>query len=1112
MATLFADDFNRAGPGLGVNWTEQLNPGGLDTNGTHVVINNNNFFIATANGTSQVDQYVQCWMKVPDVNDNAQIVFRYQDNDNYYALALDTTNVTLVKRVVVGGVPPGQFFTITSGAFGAAGSWIRLGVQLIGNTFTCWKNGDYNAAGEGAIFTATDVAVGGEPPHTLAGPSGILTTGNTGTGASGPQWDGFHAFDGQPMTIYVDANASGQTLGTESDPDVDKMFALHSAGCVRGLNSRIKVLTEGTTPIGNGGSAADFTIGHAGKFAGAFTLPEYSDDTGEVTDPGTPNLIIEGTDSAIRSIFRETQNRAYFQIQGDATGIVFRSFDFDMTGGIGSRLVQQNATNALGAATEHSYSVDKVHGELGTVAVDDQSLIAVTHDASIVRVTHCEGSVRSGRFGSSFVFIDSTNVVSLLVRMNVWHGRVRRGVLVNTGATLALGNTWDVDHNHFVDLNSSTHTVAAVEVDTGADIVGTLEVQNNLMASRGANPMEFGTRITGGVPTGTVDAHHNGYFGIGTNRGAGVTDGGNEADDIDPSFLAEGSSYLWPQTVQSPGITLANNWRPTAPEYVQSADDSFGGVALDRGALQAIVFPTVPVVTPRAATRRKDYCTSITWDPDGAAIDLSDYLKQGGDIVQEKDVLLREYRGADVRLTFADDVGRFLEQSSATILKDPTGSFIDWPNKRVLIQYIVDGAVVSEYLGFVLDVQARRGEAMIRIGNRLQELFQRQVRANNTGLITNTDGETGLRFNGNVLKEDGTPLTGNYVDFISPTPTQGCGIGEWEFTFTTSTAFDVVGRMTGDGQRNGPDGSGDTGSDFTSDSGALKVFSVNWVGTFAAGDVVKVRSVYKTTSITTMTVFREMILSASVTGLTSAEVDLDTIDSLVGSFIDQPITAPRGYVIDQPTRANDALRDICDHMLATMIERARGELSIWAYIPKRSDEVFPIICRFVDLFSAGINYQRIYNEIELQYEYNEFQSGFDGSVTWPESDAANPSLARYGRRYKNPRALALRGYTDANFPWMRSLGQQLYEIFSVPRQQISALTSIANLGIELDQIHTVDSEAPTVRLDVEPTRIRKRVAPTPEVDVSLRDITFLTQINKCFKDVDAFLDSGCQKF
>jgi len=1130
MSILGKDDFNR-GPdtGLGGDWTEQgggpvLSPtsdfditaGGEATLGTGVGV-----FAATMNGTGTsgpvgVQAYINrgtigtptcglCWRFVDTSNFYYAIVFNSGGTDALLVVRVSAGVSTTLANVLFDGVSS-PFATTLRRMSVTMDASDRITIFVEGTYYTGFTTAGANTR-EGELWQGIDAS-----PVAGSGTCGIITTASVSGSPGSMLWDNFLVTDLLPHTVYADVNAVAPTFGTVDSPDQTLGHATNNILAQRGTTV---IDLNGAVTIGNGNpdgafTEGDFTIGHAFKFApqGGESFPTYNPLTGEVITPGQPILTFQSATSQ-RTVIRATRNDAFFLVRGGASFVMVRGFDFDNDPvGILSRLVTTGSANNVGAPTDHAFAVHKcvLRNDFAT-----GQLVRLAHSMDTVDIQLCEFHADSDATRAEYAIqLGSTSGAQVrggVIQYNTFHGFI--GAPVRITGTIPLGDTLEVAHNHFVDIESAVMTTSCVRVDDGATILGTLLVRDNLAASRGVNSTDFGIEVTAGVVGGSIISKNNAWFGITTPRDTGVTDGGAELEGVDPAFRDEASSYSWPQTANSPAITLPSDWRPTGVGYVEMASDTFDGLTLDLGALQALM-SSAPT---RATSRDQEYCTGIVWDPDGAAVELTDLLTAGGDIVQEKDIELRQYKGGDVRLTFSDPTGMFLEDGANSIIMDPTGTFVDWPNKRVLVQYILRGKVVSEYLGFVLDVQVRRGEATIRIGNRLQELFQRQVRANNTGLLTNTAGETGLPFGGLELKQDGTPLGGNYLRFVSAVPTQGCGIGEWEFRFTTATDFEVFGKINGDGQHNGPDGTGNITTAFTSDSGAISVSSADWVGTFQPNDVVKVRTVYKAVSPTTVQVFKEMLGSASVANLDPDEFDSVTIDSFLGSFVDQPVTASRGYVIDQPTRVVDALRDICDHMLGTLIEKSRGIISLWIYTP-RIDETFPIICKFTDLVEAGINYAAIYNEIALSYGYSEFTSDFTGTFSWPASDATNISLQRYGRRYRNPRPFELRAFTDANIAWMSTEAQLTYNRFQLPRRQATINATWDDLSIELDQIHTVDSMAPDLRLDMEPARIRKRVAPEPEVTINLADISYLTQIRACAKDDARFGldDPSCQLF
>lgn len=585
MALLFSDKFTRSGSDMGANWTDQKD-GRLVTDGSKVVLSAGGatYTMATAdNSGPQVNQYVQCYMLVPDTNQNAGILFRYISANEHYSARIDGTTL---KIMLANGGSPAEIATAT---LTQTGSWVFVAVQMIGDDIWVFTNNDYSTANEGPAIKHTDTTFTGQ-----AGLAGLVTTGNDDVGDNGPQWDTFSVFDGTADTIYVDTANTGQSFGTQADPHGTIGQGLNSAGLVSG--GKLKVLTTGDTPITNAATLA-YRIGHNGKFTTGTSFPTYSVVDGTVTSEGSPSLIIEGTDDTPRTLLRCNQDRYYFQVQSDATYVVVRGFDWEATNGVGGAyLLRTVSTAAAGASSEHSVAIDKCKIQLSAAGTNDDTGVDIGHSADTVRMRYCYGTVRTGRRGNCWLNLNSTSITDVLVEYNVFDGSagtMRRGIDHAAGATLAGGATWDVDHNTFIDVEWATDNTSALEISDATDVVGDWVFQNNLVYSSGdSDPMEFGVNVVAGSPGGTITAHHNGYFGVTTQRDTGVTEGAGEVDDVDPDFVDVASALVWIQTAQSPAIELPSNWKPQSAQYLESADDEAEGQTLDIGALQSVMAAT----------------------------------------------------------------------------------------------------------------------------------------------------------------------------------------------------------------------------------------------------------------------------------------------------------------------------------------------------------------------------------------------------------------------------------------------------------------------------------------------------------------------------------------
>lgn len=568
MATILADSFDRVGATLGTGWTEDS--GNFSTDGSKAQIDATGLSIATVDASSQNSQFVQVWAQIPNASQNAGIVWRYQTSTLFYMVVGLTTSFAFFRR---DGGGYNAIGTYSSSGLGT-GTWRRFGVRMVSSQIDFFLEGSYNATLEGPAERITDSGITGN------GKSGIISSGNNATGASGPLWDGFHCCDGAAQTIYADVGNSGQTLGTQSDPDATLGYALNHVGLNKG--GTLQILTEGTTPIGNG--SGTYSIGHAGKFAatGGESFPDYDDDDGGEGSANNANLIIQGVTSGTRTILRETSNVPFFTVRNDASYIMVRGVEWDCTGGAASKLISTVPTNNLGASTEHSIAVDKCRYKLGTATVDDQTAINIGSNATAVRVRYSLVTTTSGRRGNTLLNIDATHsVTAVICRRNVFAGIMQRGFLCGVGPPS--GATWEYDHNTYYGLTAAGISASCLEITNGTTVTGTITHKNSIMFGG----TEYGTRVVNNATAigGTVEAHHNGYYGIDTYRGTGVTDSGNEVENVNPTFADVGSTYTWTQS-GDPDISVPYDLRPTDAQYRNSADDSFGGVTLDRGALE----------------------------------------------------------------------------------------------------------------------------------------------------------------------------------------------------------------------------------------------------------------------------------------------------------------------------------------------------------------------------------------------------------------------------------------------------------------------------------------------------------------------------------------------
>ena len=1087
MGRIFTDDFNRVAGTLGGGWDER-NGGSfplitnMSTDGSDAILDAGGFAVARAVGTSRVDQYVQCWLQRPDVDNNCGIAFRIQNDDNfYYAIISESapSSVVQVWRAQLGVAPPNHVTLLGQQVRSiGTGTWHRIAVTMVGSIIKVFWEGEYMAGGEGPVMTITDATYSGP------GPCGICTSGNNGVGlAGGLRWSDFVAYDGQPETIYVDVNGTRgvDALGTESSPDIGIDWALNAAGLQRG--GRIKLLNDSTTPIGNG-VFSQYRIGHAGKFSadGNEEWPRYSPLDGTLIDAGRPNLIIEGNDAGPRTLLREGRNDEFFEVRNDATYILIRGLDWEMSdpgGGVSSSLVRTVPTNNLGASTEHSVGIDKCIVATGHATIPDTHAIRIETDAASVRFRYNLFTVRN-QYANRWVRLGTVGgdvIEDVIGEFNVFTGPARRAILCTEGPPI--GSLWRFNHNTYVDLNIAALTVSCLEIEDGTRVLGVIEHTNSICVSRGANPVTFGTRLVMGVVAGTIEARYNGYQGILTPRDVGVTDGGEELDARDPQFEDELVTYTWPQSAQSPSIVVPSDWRPTDAGYVDTADDNWLGVALDRGALQTIIIPPSPVPPgPRRLFRGgrllPDFCASLIYDPDGRALDLSDRILKLRPLRQQKELLLRSYRLADTHVELVDREGLFVEGNENNIITLPNGE-PDWFNKECLVQiYDGQGSLIIEYRGFLIGKAATRGKTRLRLANRFQQMFVTDFIANSSGVITSTTNDKGLTGD--------PPSAGSYLAAIRPHADAACGIEEWTFTFTNALDFACSGSITG------ADGTGNINETFRSDSGKVTAYVSNWTGAFVAEDKCSIRTVYRYAAATTMAAFVETITGALAGRVDPSMLD-ESIDLFTGSTIDRPIST-RGLVIDSAIKVLEAMEMLSRHMLGIAIEKADGKIGIYAYLPTIVTDL-DILCKHSDLMAGALDNQKVYNRFTYSWDYDEVDGSYNEGLVWPTTQAGNPSADQFG--LIDAPKIELRGFDATQRNWVRLVAQQNYERWRIPRPIFEASLKADRLAMEINELFRVDSEAPTTTLFVEPATIIRNITPEPKIEGTFVDASFYVQ-------------------
>lgn len=1101
MPILGTDQFDRSAATLGGSWSEIV-AGPLATNmstdGASARIDSAPaWHLATLAGTLGTDHFLQCWLRSPNSSNNAGLVWKYQDQNNFYfSIIQPTVGVRLFRRA--GGVTSG---ILDSSIVSIGTDWVRMAVNHVGNRISIYINQLYDTSAPSGIPRMGPVInfVDGSP-LTGTGVCGITSSGNNATGGSGPSWNDFCCRDGGPDTIYVDLDFNGGVVGegwgSVERPDLDIDWALNNCGVQRG--SKIKLTNAAYT---DAGAAERISIGHVEKFSSAsFSFPTYDPDNGRVVSAGLPNLIIEGRDTGSRTQLNEiTANKPFIKLRDSATGVLIRGVDFILPGNASAAVRTGSHT-----VTDHSVMLAKCILNLTRVLGQLQANTWDAEGTLQIQTQYCYFRIAGG---TNTYFDD----IKTRIRRYISEFCIYKGVAGGLGALSAAidcgtevdpqaGDAWRIAHCDFIDIYRNLFNDACFAILDAAGFLGSVDYRDNI--HRGANGFAttFGVYTGGGVVGGLVSCHHNGYHNITTPRDIGATDTGNEITG-DPLFTAPTTPFLWPHTAGQglngegtfTGITLDGDYRPTNSAYLKSASDSstLGGV-LDRGALQNFIEPgTGGGGEPDQGITPETYCTDVIYDPGGAdEYDLGPRLLTMRAIRQEKDILLRQYRANDIDMDFMDHDDIFSPTNLLSFLRDPATGLPNWFGKPVIVRGRIGNAILHEYLGFLLGVSVARGFATMRLGNRFQYLFQKPVLANDVGRLVSTTNAVGS-------PAIGPPPTGSYLarSGLAVNTVNSCKVEDWTFTFVTGTDYYITGSVTGF------DGYGSINNFTTSISGAITVGTAGaggWNGAFAAGNKVRVATVFRSfpwgagLGRFVEQVYKHFLLSAQGAGLTASDLD-PTIDTFIGTIADQLC---RPFLVDRPTTVLDAIDQLSRHMGGVTIEKANRKIGFSTYLPRTVLVQDDILCKSDDVMSASFDHAQIYNEFEIAHTYDEANQEYTGGFRFPRLDVDNASLAKYGRRLPAPSAIELRCYTqDRNSELIDLIAALNYIRFSDPRIIGAVRVKLSRLGAELDDLYRLESALPNVSIDfVEPYAIEKKLTDDLTVQMDIIDVSDLVTL------------------
>lgn len=454
------------------------------------------------------------------------------------------------------------------------------------------------------------------------------------------------------------------------------------------------------------------------------------------------------------------------------------------------------------------------------------------------------------------------------------------------------------------------------------------------------------------------------------------------------------------------------------------------------------------------------HLVKVVYDPDGDNIDLTSRVVSMTPIAEEKEILFRSYRINDVQIEFENADEYFNQRVPTSFLYNKT-----WYKKTVKLYSCNPdcSSVIAQYTGVLLDVPLSEGHATFVVASVLKDFLDGKLLANNFGRIQRSGFGTGT-LNG---------LTAN----------QGaCRIEEWTFEFSNATDFTCRGSLTG------ADGSGDLNTTFTSDSGAITVQPANWVGVFGAGTEVKIKTVCKSgvadEVFSLMLIWLQAVYGAN---LSSDEIDVDSFTSLVGS----PNSMNGYFCYDRETNLITVFDELARHGNAVYFILGDGRIHITSYYPRLTSEQFDAICYALGLKSLSADHAPVYNQFELQYDYDDDpltgEPGFQSVFIYPESLADNESYQVYGL-CPAPKAIELRGASSPAF--VRWIAEQFYARWAAPLDLYTVAAKRQFMFVDLADYLYMDSLDPERRTYVEPYQLSKRLAPMIDLEFKCLDAGF----------------------
>lgn len=447
-------------------------------------------------------------------------------------------------------------------------------------------------------------------------------------------------------------------------------------------------------------------------------------------------------------------------------------------------------------------------------------------------------------------------------------------------------------------------------------------------------------------------------------------------------------------------------------------------------------------------------------DGESVTVDLGCWVQSMRPIRAERDVTFREYQGSDLDLVMMDWFGRLDPKINPSLFTN-----IRWRGLRVDVGSWIQGTdgVLKHGRYFLQDITRRGESTVLRLRDWFLTILDTPLRGSIAGFnltIKSTNKNASFNSAPEFILVDDSVATIEDVKLIMQDEGR-----------TDSRLFKYVGSVTGE------QGTGSFDADFTTNDGAVTIFSTAWSGTlllagiYAPGDQI---------TFTISNVIGGNPVSIIYAYLVQFGPLIEGVDIELAEFLQAlellPSTSSIGLRHDKPITVLEACRLAASHGFLSLSTNAEGHVVLGGFKPTLSLDLSAIqnvaICSSNDLKELETENLPIYNVIRATFNPVDTAGQFSGlvgaattrSLTYPTEDLGpdfNRSLTFWNQEF--PFDVALPGFRAGQEAAIFAILQNYWIFFEgtpTAREKLTLTTKLHNLNRDLEDIVRVESLRP----------------------------------------------------